>query len=163
VTITPDGRRIIAASSKGVGTGPNPVKRPVDPITPSVSFQHHGNQLNGLLSFIDMPDAARLSTYTMQVYENTRYRDTQLETSGAGGETVIPTKVGERSPITHVLFIMKENRTYDQMFGDLKHGNGDPSLTLFGRDVTPNHHALAEQFVLLDNLYANGEVSQDGQ
>ena len=58
---------------------------------------------------------------------------------------------------------MKENRTYDQMFGDLNQGNGDPSLTLFGRDVTPNQHALAEQFVLLDNLYCSGEVSQDGQ
>jgi hypothetical protein len=62
-----------------------------------------------------------------------------------------------------VLFIMKENRTYDQVFGDLKQGNGDPSLTLFGREVTPNQHALAEQFVLLDNLYCSGEVSQDGQ
>src|SRR5215510_9119795 len=58
---------------------------------------------------------------------------------------------------------MKENRTYDQVFGDLKQGNGDPSLTLFGREVTPNQHALAEQFVLLDNLYCSGEVSQDGQ
>ena len=58
---------------------------------------------------------------------------------------------------------MKENRTYDQVFGDLKQGNGDASLTLFGRDVTPNQHALAEQFVLLDNLYCSGEVSQDGQ
>src|SRR4029079_17171481 len=54
-------------------------------------------------------------------------------------------------------------RTYDQVFGDLPQGNGDPSLTLFGRDVTPNQHALAEQFVLLDNLYCSGEVSQDGQ
>jgi hypothetical protein len=71
--------------------------------------------------------------------------------------------VGQLTPIKHVLFIMKENRTYDQVFGDLKQGNGDPSLTLFGRDVTPNQHALAEQFVLLDNLYCSGEVSQDGQ
>src|SRR5262249_4374539 len=52
--------------------------------------------------------------------------------------------------------------TYDQVFGDIPKGNGDPSLVLFGRDVTPNHHAIAEQFVLLDNLYCNGEVSQDG-
>jgi len=58
---------------------------------------------------------------------------------------------------------MKENRTYDQVYGDLKQGNGDPTLTLFGRDVTPNQHALAQQFVLLDNLYCSGEVSQDGQ
>ena len=76
---------------------------------------------------------------------------------------MIPDEGRRGSPIKHVLFIMKENRTYDQVFGDLKQGNGDPSLTLFGRDVTPNQHALAEQFVLLDNLYCSGEVSQDGQ
>ena len=130
---------------------------------PAASFQHHGNQLNGLISFIDTPDASRLSTYTKQVYDNARYHDTLLENSEAAATTVIPTKVGEGSPIKHVLYIMKENRTYDQVFGDLKQGNGDPSLTLFGRDVTPNQHALAEQFVLLDNLYCSGEVSQDGQ
>jgi DNA-binding beta-propeller fold protein YncE len=163
VTTTADGKRVIIGSSKGNGTGPNAIKRPIDPIAPAVSFQHHGNQLNGLLSFIDTPDAARLSTYTKQVYDNSRYRDALLESSGASATTVIPAKVGEGSPIKHVLFIMKENRTYDQVFGDLKQGNGDPSLTLFGREVTPNQHALAEQFVLLDNLYCSGEVSQDGQ
>jgi DNA-binding beta-propeller fold protein YncE len=163
VTTTPDGKRIIVASGKGVGTGPNRVKRPIDPIAPAVSFQHHGNQLNGLVSFIDSPDAAKLAQFTKQVYDNALYRDTLLETSGASPESVIPTKVGEGSPIKHVLFIMKENRTYDQVFGDLKQGNGDPTLTLFGREVTPNQHALAEQFVLLDNLYCSGEVSQDGQ
>ena len=163
VTTTADGKRVIVASGKGSGTGPSRVKRPIDPIAPAVSFQHHGNQLNGLVSFIDAPDAKKLAEFTKQVYDNALYRDTLLETSGAGGESVIPTKVGEPSPIKHVLFIMKENRTYDQVFGDLKQGNGDPSLTLFGRDVTPNQHALAEQFVLLDNLYCSGEVSQDGQ
>jgi YVTN family beta-propeller protein len=163
VTTAADGKRIIVASGKGIGTGPNRVKRPIDPIAPAVSFQHHGNQLNGLVSFIDTPEADRLGEYTKQVYDNALYRDALLETSGAGAESVIPTKVGEPSPIKHVLFIMKENRTYDQVFGDLKQGNGDPSLTLFGRDVTPNQHALAEQFVLLDNLYCSGEVSQDGQ
>jgi YVTN family beta-propeller protein len=163
VTTTADGKRIIVASGKGVGTGPNRVKRPIDAVAPAVSFQHHGNQLNGLISFIDAPDVKRLAEYTKQVYDNALYRDTLLQTSGAGGESVVPTKVGEPSPIKHVLFIMKENRTYDQVFGDLKQGNGDPSLTLFGREVTPNQHALAEQFVLLDNLYCSGEVSQDGQ
>jgi YVTN family beta-propeller protein len=163
VTTTADGKRVIVAAGKGVGTGPNRVKRPIDPIAPAVSFQHHGNQLNGLVSFIDAPDAKQLAAFTKQVYDNALYRDTLLETSGAGGESVIPTKVGMPSPIRHVLFIMKENRTYDQVFGDLKQGNGDPSLTLFGRDVTRNQHALAEQFVLLDNLYCSGEVSQDGQ
>jgi YVTN family beta-propeller protein len=164
VTTSAEGKRVIVASSKGNGTGPNRVKRPIDPIAPAAgSFQHHGNQLNGLVSFIDTPDSKKLAEFTKQVYDNALYRDTLLETSGAGAESMIPTKVGEPSPIKHVLFIMKENRTYDQVFGDLPQGNGDPSLTLFGRDVTPNQHALAEQFVLLDNLYCSGEVSQDGQ
>lgn len=163
VRTTPDGKRILIGSGKGVGTGPNRVKRPIDDIDPKVSFQHHGNNMNGLLSFVDKPNAGKLSEYTKQVYENTPYKDTLLESAEITGDTVIPTKVGQRSPIEHVLYIMKENRTYDQVFGDIKQGNGDPSLTLFGRDVTPNQHALAEQFVLLDNLYCSGEVSQDGQ
>jgi len=163
VTTSADGKRVIVASGKGTGTGPNRVKRPIDPIAPALGFQHHGNQLNGLVSFIDTPDAKKLAELTKQVYDNALYRDTLLETSGVGAESIIPARVGEPSPIKHVLFIMKENRTYDQVFGDLKQGNGDPSLTLFGRDVTPNQHALAEQFVLLDNLYCSGEVSQDGQ
>jgi DNA-binding beta-propeller fold protein YncE len=158
-----DGRRVIVGSGKGVGTGPNKVRRPIDDFAPAVSFQHHGNNLNGLISFVDTPDKKKLSAYTKEVYENSPYKDALLETSGAAGDTVIPTKVGQKSPVEHVLFIMKENRTYDQVFGDLKQGNGDPSLVLFGRDVTPNQHTLAEQFVLFDNLYCSGEVSQDGQ
>ena len=77
-------------------------------------------------------------------------------------KTAIPTKVGEPSPIKHVIYIIKENRTYDQVFGDIKKGNGDPSLVMFGEKVTPNHHKLAHEFVLLDNLYCNGQVSRDG-
>jgi len=163
VRATPDGKRLLIGSGKGVGTGPNKVKRPIDEIDPKVSFLHHGHNLNGLVSFVDIPNAKKLSAYTKQVYENTPYKDALLESAEVPGDTVIPVKVGQRSPIEHVLYIMKENRTYDQVFGDLKQGNGDPSLTLFGRDVTPNQHALAEQFVLLDNLYCSGEVSQDGQ
>jgi len=163
VTTSADGKRVIVGSGKGNGTGPTLVRRPIDEAAPAPSFQHHGNQLNGLISFVDTPDVERLSSYTKQVYDNARYHDALLENSEAATNTVIPTKVDQGSPIKHVLFIMKENRTYDQVFGDLKQGNGDPSLTLFGRDVTPNQHALAEQFVLLDNLYCSGEVSQDGQ
>jgi hypothetical protein len=77
-------------------------------------------------------------------------------------KTAIPTRVGDPSPIKHVLYIIKENRTYDQVFGALKQGNGDPELCLFGEQVTPNHHKLAREFVLLDNLYCNGQVSRDG-
>ena len=74
----------------------------------------------------------------------------------------VPTKPGERSVFKHVLYIIKENKTYDQVFGGLKQGNGDSSLCQFGRNITPNHHALAENFVLLDNTYCNGVLSADG-
>ncbi len=74
----------------------------------------------------------------------------------------IPERAGEPSPISHIVFIIKENRTYDQVFGDISRGNGDKSLVMFGEAVTPNQHRLAEQFVLLDNFYATGGNSADG-
>ena len=74
----------------------------------------------------------------------------------------MPQTVGAGSPIKHVIYIIKENRTYDQVFGDIEKGNGDPRITVFGRQVTPNQHVLAEQFVLFDNLYCDAEVSVDG-
>jgi hypothetical protein len=74
----------------------------------------------------------------------------------------VPRKLGEKSPIEHVIYVVKENRTFDQVLGDLGRGNGDPSLCLFGEDVTPNHHALAREFVTLDNFYVESEVSADG-
>ena len=74
----------------------------------------------------------------------------------------IPAKPGEASPITHCIYVIKENRTYDQILGDMKEGNGDASLCIFPENVTPNHHQLAREFVLLDNFYVDGEVSADG-
>jgi phospholipase C len=74
----------------------------------------------------------------------------------------IPRKVGDASPIKHALYIVKENRTYDQILGDIKEGNGEPELCLFPESVTPNHHKIAREFVLLDNFYVDGEVSADG-
>ncbi|TSA19483.1 hypothetical protein D4R75_09175, partial [bacterium] len=82
--------------------------------------------------------------------------------SAYDGESSIPKKVGQPSPIKHVFYIIKENRTYDQVFGDMPEGNGDSSLCLFGETVTPNHHKLAREFVLMDNFYVNSEVSADG-
>ena len=161
MTVTPDGKRLLIGSGKGLGTGPNHVIRPTDDKAPPM-FAHHGNNLAGSISFVETPSKETLAGYTKQVYENSPYRDEMLEKAEIRGESVVPSEVGKGSPIKHVLFIIMENRTYDQVFGDIPKGNGDPSLVLFGRDVTPNHHALAEQFVLLDNLYCNGEVSQDG-
>ncbi|MGC8164986.1 hypothetical protein ACP3WT_25255, partial [Salmonella enterica] len=74
----------------------------------------------------------------------------------------IPRRVGAASPIKYVFYVIKENRTYDQILGDVKEGNGDPRLVLFGENITPNQHALAREFVLLDNFYVDGEVSADG-
>jgi hypothetical protein len=96
------------------------------------------------------------------VLENSPYRDSLLENSGVVPGNPIPSGPGGPSPIKHVILLMKENRTYDQVLGDMKEGNGDPDLVLFGEKVTPNHHKLAREFVLLDNFYVNADVSADG-
>jgi hypothetical protein len=111
---------------------------------------------------VPIPDDKTLAGYVETVYKNCPYSDKLLTDAPHAEKTAIPTRVGDPSPIKHVLYIIKENRTYDQVFGDLTRGNGDPALVMFGRDVTPNHHKLAEEFVLLDNLYCNGHVSADG-
>ena len=161
VAVAPDGKRILVGSGKGMGTRPNPAKTPIDPVSPQ-GFEYIGRQLEGRLAFVDAPDEARLAEYTRQVVRNTPYHDAQLTGVESARHTAIPTRVGGPSPIKHVLYIIKENRTYDQIFGDVKRGNGDPNLCLFGEAVTPNHHALARAYTLLDNLYCNGEVSADG-
>lgn len=105
----------------------------------------------------------RLPLWTRQVVENTPYKDSLLtEAPPAFAPSVIPHTVGAASPIRHIIYVIKENRTYDQVFGDLLGANGDPRLTIFGEKVTPNQHALAKEYVILDNLYCDGEVSNDG-
>lgn len=105
----------------------------------------------------------KLPAYTRQATANSPYQDAQLSAAATSRTaSVIPSRVGAGSPIKHVIYIIRENRTYDQVLGDLPKANGDPRLTLFGRQVTPNAHALAEQFVTFDNFYADGEVSVDG-
>ena len=74
----------------------------------------------------------------------------------------VPERHGEPSVFKHVIYVIKENRTYDQVFGDMKEGNGDPNLCIFGEEVTPNHHKLAREFTLLDNFYCSGVLSADG-
>ncbi|MGA2249957.1 beta-propeller fold lactonase family protein [Terracidiphilus sp.] len=104
-----------------------------------------------------------LPKWTHEVIENTPYNDSLLSEARPSKEpTILPREVGVETPIKHVIYIIKENRTYDQEFGDLKGANGDPRLTIFGEEVTPNQHALAKQYVILDNLYCDGEVSVDG-
>ena len=124
--------------------------------------EYIGGLFKGTLSFFDFPDEKRLAEYSRQVYENTPYKPHQLRETAVEGDSPVPNKVGAPSPIRHVFYIIKENRTYDQVFGDMPEGNGDSSLCIFGENVSPNHHALAREFVLLDNFYVDSEVSADG-
>jgi YVTN family beta-propeller protein len=124
--------------------------------------QYIGRLLKGTLSFFKFPDTKKLAEYTKQVYMNTPYRPAASKEATFTPDNPVPNKVGGTSPIKYVFYFIKENRTYDQVFGDIKEGNGDSSLVLFGRKITPNIHALAENYVLLDNLYCDAEVSADG-
>ncbi|HEV3006854.1 MAG TPA: alkaline phosphatase family protein [Pirellulales bacterium] len=171
VATTPDGQTILVGVGKGNQTRPNPVAREAldDDAKPvqaggyrDLPFPYIGTTLSGSLSIVPMPDVRQLQEYTDQVYRNCPYSDKLLTAAPYARKTAIPTRVGEPSPIKHVIYIIKENRTYDQVFGDLPNGNGDPDLVMFGAEVTPNHRKLATEFVLLDNLYCNGHVSADG-
>ena len=133
--------------------GPNPSKRPNpvhagEPAPPAVQFV--GRMQTGTASWIEPFTVEQLNAWTARTLANSPYRDAKLD---------------ETSPlpkIEHVIYIVKENRSYDQVLGDLKQGNGDPSLVLFGENSTPNLHKLAREFVLLDNFYVNSDVSADG-
>ncbi len=124
--------------------------------------QYIGDMFKGCVSVIPLPDTARLAAYTRQVYANTPYSDSIARVADGQAGNPIPRVSGELSPIKYVFYILKENRTYDQVLGDMPEGNGDTSLVLFGERVTPNAHALSRDFVLLDNFYVNAEVSADG-
>ena len=105
----------------------------------------------------------RLPALTQQTLANSPYNDSLLSKARPSKTpSVIPNRVGAGSPIQHVIYIIRENRTYDQVLGDLPGANGDPSLAIFGEKVTPNAHALAKEFGTFDNFYADGEVSVDG-
>jgi len=145
--------------------GPQPVKKDEQAIYKKANKkaeQYIGSLFKGTMSILPEPGAKELAAMSVKVYANTPYskgRETSAE--GEAGNPV-PMKVGGPSPIGHVFYIIKENRTYDQVLGDMPNGNGDTSLVLFGRKVTPNEHAIAGQFVLLDNFYVDAEVSADG-
>jgi len=121
-----------------------------------------GNLMEGSLSVFQMPDKKKLVDYSKQVFFNTPYKHEQLLNVPFTEESALPHRVGDPSPIKHVFYIIKENRTYDQVLGDMNEGNGDSSLCIFGEQVTPNYHALAREFALFDNFYVNAEVSADG-
>jgi YVTN family beta-propeller protein len=159
-----DGKTIRVLSGKGLVSQANP-RGPQPGIPAGEPGQYIGALLTGSLSVVSAPDAAALARYTKTVYELTpRFETTPPRAARDAGRSSapIPFRPGGRSPIRHVFYVLRENRTYDQILGDLGEGNGDASLCLFGEDVTPNAHALAREFVLLDNFYVNSEVSYNG-
>jgi DNA-binding beta-propeller fold protein YncE len=157
-------KKLYVGNSKGMGSYSN-LRGPHSPIQDGIEGRGSVKSLQkGSVNIVSVANLkGELGKYTRQVYQNVPYKDEYLaQAMPYTGDTVVPRQVGAGSPIKHVLYIIKENRTYDQVLGDIARGNGDSRLTIFGRDVTPNHHAIAEQFVLLDNLYCDGEVSVDG-
>jgi hypothetical protein len=130
--------------------------------TKPIDVQYIGGLFKGTMSIINEPDEKQLGIYSQAVYHNSPYSKEREQMSKGEAGNPIPMKVGDASPIKHIFYIIKENRTYDQVLGDIKEGNGDPSLVLFGEKITPNLHKLVKEFVLLDNFYCDGEVSADG-
>jgi YVTN family beta-propeller protein len=151
LALSPDGKRLAIGAILGVGSGwqEKPNRRFV-----------HSNR--GAVQIVDLPAAPQLASWTTAVAENNHMAGAAVPVAPATKAVALPARSGDPSLIEHVVYIIKENRTYDQVFGDIGKGNSEPSLTMFGRDVTPNQHKLAEQFVLLDNFYATGGNSADG-
>ncbi len=166
LALTAGGRKLWVGNSKGGGGYANE-RGPHSPIASDGSKDGLGSVKSLQKGSVGMIDVSKLNrdlpAWTRQVYANCPYSDKLLaQAKPPATPSIVPRDVGAGSPIKHVVYIIKENRTYDQVFGDLPQGNGDPRLTIFGRKITPNHHAIAEQYVLLDNLYCDGEVSVDG-
>jgi YVTN family beta-propeller protein len=150
-----DGKNLYVANVKGIGSRYQMANKN--------ALNSHGYL--GTVTKVEIPASSTLQAYTKQVKADARVPQmlrAQEKSSSNRKPVPVPRRLGEPSVIEHVVYIVKENRTYDQLFGDLPQGNGDPTICTFGREVTPNHHALAEQFALLDNYYCNGVLSADG-
>jgi YVTN family beta-propeller protein len=160
VAVSKDDGTLFVINGKGLGAGPNP--NGPTPYHGSPPDQYTGSMIKGTLSIVDLPaklDHSQFERWTSQVRQNNG-----IHGNGQPDKPVQGRDVAGRSfpsEITHVIYVVKENRTYDQVFGDLK-GNGDPALALFKDESAPNQRALKDRFVTLDNLYAAAEVSADG-
>jgi len=162
---SPDGKRLYVANGKGsVGSranpkGPQPRKGHVHSLD-----DYSGSMFTGSLSTFPFPTPRELGQLSARAYSCSPLGAASevRGTSTRPQDSPIPAKVGDPSPIRYCVYIIKENRTYDQVLGDIERGNGDTRLCLFPKKVTPNHHAIVDQFVLLDNFYVESEVSADG-
>lgn len=166
VRVLPDGRTVVL-NGKGLRSfpnprGPSPQRRPAPEGRGIEAPEFVARIQTGSASIIDPFTDEQLAAHSQTVFRNSPYTDGLLDLVPTGEGNPVPSRPGEPSPIEHVIYIVKENRTYDQVLGDLDKGNGDPSLVLFGEDSAPNHRKLAREFVLFDNFYVNADVSADG-
>jgi DNA-binding beta-propeller fold protein YncE len=162
VRYNPADKKLYVANGKGLTSrpnyqGPNPLATKDLPIR-----QYIAGLMQGSLGILDIPSPEKLVEFTKEAYSCSPLKEGNLPPMDWAKDNPIPRRIGESSPIKHCIYIIKENRTYDQVFGDMKEGNGDPNLCIFGEKVTPNQHKLSREFVLLDNFYVEGEVSADG-
>ncbi len=131
----------------------------------SLKLSYNSHKQTASVSVIAVPDEKQLKEYTKTVEQsNQLFRLALLEKMPRKNmaPVCVPERIGEPSVFKHVLYIIKENRTYDQILGDVKKGDGDSTLTVFGKQITPNTHALVDQFMLLDNFYVSGKCSAEG-
>jgi YVTN family beta-propeller protein len=156
VSVTPDGRRLVITNTNASGAGPNPcggLQPPAHaPACAGVErdTQYSGSMIKGSVQVVDVPRPAELRRDTWQVR-----RDNQALARARQAPRAL-------ASIKHVIYVIRENRSYDQVFGDLPKGDGDPALTLFEDDAAPNARALVRRYGLFDNFYADAEVSADG-
>jgi len=167
------GKKVLVANGKGFTSmanpdGPNPISKKDESGSHEANtrkdrtVQYIGGLFKGSLSVFNEPGDALLSRWSALVYENTPYTKAKEHTAAGEAGNSIPRAAGETSPIKYVFYIIKENRTYDQVLGDMAGANGDSSLCIFPERITPNQHRLSRDFVLLDNFYVDAEVSADG-
>jgi len=150
-------RQLIVANIKGVGSTRG--------LKAGEAHEFNTHQYHGTLSLVPVPRARELAALTRRVLDNYRYpllKQARLPARANQPPRPVPERVGEPSVFEHVVYIIKENRTYDQVLGDVSEGNGDSSLCIFGAQITPNQHELVRQFTLLDNIYCSGICSADG-
>src|SRR5262249_838872 len=160
LALSADGKTLYVANAKGLGAGPNGTGP--SPNGDQPPNQYVGSMIKGTLSIIPLPgNAGQLQKLTDEAIRNDGF-DQPGNLDGQGDQSALPIRPGATSPIKDVIYVIKENRTYDQVFGSLGKGNGDPALNLFGQESAPNQRALERRFVTLDNLYAASEVSADG-
>ncbi|HEY1213858.1 MAG TPA: bifunctional YncE family protein/alkaline phosphatase family protein [Bryobacteraceae bacterium] len=160
--------QVVILNGKGLGSapnpnGPNPTRRAAPLHEGNSAVQYIPSMQTGTVSFVPALTGANLHEYTTTVMRNSPYRDQLIYGPPADQKTAYFSRSENHpSPIQHVIYVIKENRTYDQVLSDLNKGNGDKSLSLFGEQVTPNLHRLASEFILYDNFYENADVSAEG-